>query len=156
MTSTSQSEGSFSSIKLAKDFHAAIRRVASSLSFDQLEHLRCIVDARTHSGCVTLESWLAKFEMRCHSPGWEEHAFERLREDMKRKKMTLRDLVRRVDTDNSGSVSVAEFARGIVAVAPSFSKEEAFDLAQAADVHCIGMVDMATISQKLTNARMED
>eukprot|EP01050_Picozoa_sp_SAG11_P033314 SAG11_NODE_11260_length_773_cov_1.062315_1_plen_226_part_01 len=75
---------------------------------------------------------------------------------MKLKKVSLRDLVRRIDTDNSGSVSVPEFARGILGVAPDdFSKEDAFDLAHATDTKSQGTIDMAAVSQKLGDVPLE-
>ena len=135
------------------DFYTAIRAVNSTLSTDRLETLRSIVEPRAQNG-VTLDSWLSKFDVRCHSPNWEQESFERLYTSMRRKRTSLRDLIQRIDTDNSGTVGVAELARGIMGVDSSFGREEATDLARTVDTKA-GVVNLGLLKAKLHNEPVE-
>jgi Ca2+-binding EF-hand superfamily protein len=135
------------------DFYTSIRAVNSTLSTDQLETLRSIVEPRAQNG-VTLDSWLSKFDVRCHSPHWEQESFERLYTSMRRKRTSLRDLIQRIDTDNSGTVGVAELARGIMGVDSSFGREEATDLARTVDTKA-GVVNLGLLKAKLHNEPVE-
>lgn len=65
------------------------RLLTAAVSVAQLECIRTIVDSHSADGCVSLENWVGKFEVRCHSPDWEESSFDRLKDAMKAKKVTL-------------------------------------------------------------------
>ena len=135
-----------------EDFHAAMRRADSNLSSFQMDELMLLLDTNG-DGDISLNEWLYRFDTTDSSrpPGWEDEAFQRVKDAMQRKKMSLADLLRRIDANGDGSLSCKELANGLMGLDPSLSRHMALDLARATDTTDRGMVDNTALHARLTD-----
>lgn len=136
----------------AEDFYTAIRKADMSLSTNQMNDLLAVIDTN-NDGVVSLDEWLYRFEDRIRPPDWADGKIAEIKEAMDIKRVSLSGLLRRLDTNADGRLSVSELARGFVGVDNRCSMNDAMDIARTTDTDHSGMVDMTVLTEKLTGQR---
>ena len=132
-----------------EEFYDAIRKGDSSLSSWQMDELFKLVNTE-NDGKISLAEWLYRFEDTARPPDWDDKVFRQLKQSMQRQGISMSDLMRRLDTDGDNKLSVAELARGIMAVEPSFSQSDAMEIARMTDSGKSGVVNKQILSFRLT------
>jgi Ca2+-binding EF-hand superfamily protein/CRP-like cAMP-binding protein len=133
----------------AEDFYNAIRKGDMSLSINQMDELMAVIDTNK-DGVISLDEWLYRFEDKVRPPDWEDNRIAEIKEAMDKKRVSLSSLLKRLDTNADGKLSVTELARGFVGVDPKCTTSDAMDIARTTDTDSSGMVNMMVLTERLT------